>query len=45
MFARKLRNLWKDMNKNDLIYLPGSTGLVGTAVKKKLISEGYTNIL
>jgi len=33
------------INKNALFYIPGSTGLVGSAVKKCLIECGYTNIL
>ena len=33
------------IKKNDLIYVAGHNGLVGSAVFKKLKDEGYTNIL
>jgi len=33
------------MNKSDKIYIAGHTGMVGSAIYRKLISEGYTNIL
>lgn len=33
------------MEKNSKIYVPGHTGLVGSAVVRKLQSEGYTNVL
>lgn len=33
------------MNKTDKIYVSGHTGLVGSAVMRKLISEGYTNLV
>ncbi|MCL1927426.1 MAG: GDP-L-fucose synthase [Treponema sp.] len=33
------------MNKNDRIYIAGHSGLVGSAVLRKLESEGYENII
>jgi GDP-L-fucose synthase len=34
------------MKKNDLIYVAGGqSGLVGTAIVRSLIKEGYTNIV
>lgn len=33
------------MEKNSKIYLAGHRGLVGSALKRKLASEGYTNII
>ncbi len=33
------------MNKTDKIYIAGHTGMVGSAVVRKLESEGYNNIL
>lgn len=33
------------MNKNSKIYIAGHTGLVGSAVKRKLESLGYTNLV
>lgn len=33
------------MNKDDKIFVAGHRGLVGSAVMRKLISEGYTNII
>lgn len=33
------------MNERSRIYLAGHTGLVGTAVHKKLIEKGYSNII
>ena len=33
------------MNKTDKIYLAGSRGLVGSAIKRKLLKEGFTNIV
>lgn len=33
------------MNKQDKIYLAGHTGLVGSAIYRKLQSEGFTNII
>jgi len=33
------------MNKNDKIYIAGHTGLVGSAVYRKLLSDGYKNII
>jgi GDP-L-fucose synthase len=33
------------MNKNSRIYLAGHLGLVGSAINRKLISAGYTNIV
>jgi len=33
------------MNKNEKIFLAGHTGLVGSAIYRKLVNEGYTNII
>ena len=33
------------MDKESKIYLAGHSGLVGTALKKKLESKGYTNLV
>jgi GDP-L-fucose synthase len=33
------------MNKNDKIYVAGHNGLVGSAIMRKLQSEGYTHII
>lgn len=33
------------MNKNDKIYLAGHTGLVGSAIHRRLIAAGYENII
>ena len=33
------------MNKNDKIFVAGSTGMVGSAIIRSLISQGYTNII
>lgn len=33
------------MNKQDKIYVAGHTGLVGSAILRKLIADGYTNII
>lgn len=33
------------MNKNDKIYIAGHTGLVGSAIVRRLMKDGYTNIL
>ncbi|MFB3814963.1 MAG: GDP-L-fucose synthase family protein [Terriglobales bacterium] len=33
------------MNKNSLIYVPGHTGLVGSALVRTLRSQGYNNLL
>ncbi len=33
------------MNKNNKIFIAGHTGLVGSAVKRKLESEGYDNLI
>ncbi len=33
------------MNKSSKIYLAGHLGLVGSAINRKLVSSGYTNIL
>jgi GDP-L-fucose synthase len=33
------------MNKNDKIFIAGHNGLVGSAIKRKLEAEGYTNLL
>ncbi|MDP3790214.1 MAG: NAD-dependent epimerase/dehydratase family protein, partial [Candidatus Omnitrophota bacterium] len=33
------------MEKNSLIYVAGHTGLIGSAIMRKLESEGYKNII
>ena len=33
------------MNKDSKIYVPGNTGLVGSAIVRKLKEEGYTNLV
>jgi GDP-L-fucose synthase len=33
------------MNKNDKIYIAGHRGMVGSAIKRKLESEGYNNLI
>ena len=33
------------MNKNSRIFIAGSTGLVGSAIHKRLKSFGYKNII
>ena len=33
------------MNKNSKIYIAGHNGMVGSAIHRKLISEGYNNII
>ena len=33
------------MNKSSKIYLAGNTGLVGSAITRKLTSEGFTNLV
>lgn len=33
------------MNKQDKIYIAGHNGMVGSAMKRKLVKEGYTNIV
>lgn len=33
------------MKKNDKIYIAGHTGLVGSAIYKKLLLEGYKNLI
>lgn len=33
------------MNKTDKIYIAGSTGLVGSAIERNLVSKGFNNIL
>ncbi len=33
------------INKSDRIFVAGHTGMVGSAIKKKLIKNGYTNLL
>lgn len=33
------------MLKGKKIYIAGHTGMVGSAIHRKMISEGYTNIL
>lgn len=33
------------MNKEDKIYVAGHNGMVGSAIVRKLVSEGYTNII
>jgi GDP-L-fucose synthase len=34
-----------DMNKNSKIYIAGHTGMVGSAILRRLKKEGYTNII
>lgn len=36
---------YKTMNKNDKIYIAGHRGMVGSAILRKLQTEGYTNIV
>ena len=33
------------MNLNSRIYIAGHTGLVGSAIKRALYSEGYNNLI
>ena len=33
------------MNKNDRVYVAGHNGLVGSAIVRRLIKEGFTNII
>jgi len=33
------------MNKNSKIYIAGHTGMVGSAILRKLKSENYTNLI
>ena len=33
------------MNKNDLIFIAGHTGMVGSSIKKHLVKNGYSNLL
>lgn len=33
------------MEKSSKIYIAGHRGMVGSAIHRKLISEGYTNII
>ena len=33
------------MNKDDKIYVAGHRGMVGSAIKRRLEKEGYTNII
>ena len=33
------------MNKNSKIYIAGHKGMVGSAIHRKLIAEGYSNII
>jgi GDP-L-fucose synthase len=33
------------MNKNDKIYIAGHRGMVGSAIMRKLQSEGFTNFV
>ncbi len=33
------------INKNDLIYIAGHNGMVGSSIKKHLINKGYSNLL
>jgi GDP-L-fucose synthase len=35
----------KDMNKEDKIYIAGHRGMVGSAIKRKLESEGFRNLV
>jgi GDP-L-fucose synthase len=34
-----------DINKDKMIYIAGHAGMVGSAIKRKLESEGYTNLI
>ena len=38
-------NLTYNINKKSKIYIAGHTGLVGSAIVRRLISKGYTNII
>lgn len=38
-------NSLNTMNKESRIYIAGHTGLVGSAIYRKLVSEGYSNLL
>lgn len=38
-------NLWYKMEKSAKIYIAGINGLVGSSIKRNLISAGYTNIV
>ena len=40
----KITEIYK-MNKNSKIYIAGHNGMVGSAIHRKLISEGYNNII
>ena len=33
------------MNKNDIIYVAGHNGMVGSAILRKLKTEGYSNLI
>src|SRR3990167_8544879 len=33
------------MNKSDKIYVAGHNGLIGSAIVRRLVKDGYTNIL
>jgi GDP-L-fucose synthase len=33
------------MNKSDKIYIAGHTGMVGSAIRRKLLAEGYDNLI
>jgi len=40
-----MMNSLNTMNKESRIYIAGHTGLVGSAIYRKLVSEGYSNLL
>ena len=33
------------INKNSKIYIAGHNGMVGSAIKRKLLKKGYNNLL
>ena len=35
----------KLINKNDSIFIPGSSGMVGSAIKRRLLDRGFNNLL
>jgi GDP-L-fucose synthase len=45
LFMKELGKGNKKMNKDSKIYIAGHTGLVGSAIYKKLIENGYKNIV
>ena len=38
-------SIFSDMKKNEKIYVAGHKGLVGSAIMRRLIADGYTNIV